>query len=91
MFLYVEIKPNRLLLFGTSIQRGVNTLAEMAVPAGQKDLQMERDAVSGQTVSSEHHIDIDEQELDNITKNQQEDETTGALPLYSPWTFWLDR
>lgn len=62
----------------------------MAVPAGHTDVQMDRGALSGQTVSSENNIDIDEKELENITKKHREDETT-ALPLHSPWTFWLDR
>lgn len=63
----------------------------MAVPAGQTDLQTDGGALSGQTVSSENNIDIDEQELENITKKHQEDESTRTLPLHSPWTFWLDR
>lgn len=63
----------------------------MAVPAGQADLQMDRDALGGQTVPSEHNIDIDEQELENITKKHRDDETSRTLPLHSPWTFWLDR
>lgn len=60
----------------------------MAVPAEQTDAQMDRGARSGQ---SEHSIDIDEQELENITKKHRDDETTPTLPLHSPWTFWLDR
>ena len=60
----------------------------MAFPAGQTDVQMDRGALSGQT--SGNDIDIDEKELDNITKKHREDEAT-ALPLHSPWTFWLDR
>ncbi|KAG8007379.1 Eukaryotic translation initiation factor 4E type 3 [Nibea albiflora] len=51
---------------------------------------MDRGALSGQTVSSENNIDIDEKELENITKKHRQDETT-TLPLHSPWTFWLDR
>uniref|UniRef100_A0A3P8QW95 Eukaryotic translation initiation factor 4E family member 3 n=1 Tax=Astatotilapia calliptera TaxID=8154 RepID=A0A3P8QW95_ASTCA len=62
----------------------------MAVPAGQTDVQMDRGALSGQTVSSENNIDIDEKELENITKKHRE-EDTATLPLHSPWTFWLDR
>lgn len=62
----------------------------MAVPAGQTELQMDRGALSGQTVSSENNIDIDEKELEKITKKHREDDTT-TLPLHSPWTFWLDR
>lgn len=61
----------------------------MAVPAGQADLQMDRDALSGPTVSSD--IDIDEQELDNITKKHRDDGPGQTLPLHSPWTFWLDK
>ncbi|KAM8914304.1 eukaryotic translation initiation factor 4E type 3-like [Spinachia spinachia] len=60
----------------------------MAVPAGRTDVG--RGALSGQAVSPEHSIDIDEKELENITKNHREDEAT-KLPLHSPWTFWLDR
>lgn len=63
----------------------------MALPAGQADLQMDRDALGGQTVPSEHNIDIDEQQLENITKKHRDDATTQTLPLHSPWTFWLDR
>lgn len=62
----------------------------MAVPAAQTDVQMDRGALSGQTVSSENNIDIDEKELENITKKHRQDEAT-TLPLHSPWTFWLDR
>ncbi|XP_037638543.1 eukaryotic translation initiation factor 4E type 3-like [Sebastes umbrosus] len=63
----------------------------MSVPAGQTDVQMDRGALmSDQTVSSEKDIDIDEKELEKITKKQREEETT-TLPLHSPWTFWLDR
>lgn len=64
--------------------------AEMAVRAGQTELQMDRGALSGQTVPPESNIDIDEKELENITKKHSEDDTT-TLPLHSPWTFWLDR
>ncbi|XP_035487790.1 eukaryotic translation initiation factor 4E type 3 [Scophthalmus maximus] len=56
----------------------------MAVPAGQAD----RGAPSGPAVSPASDIDIDESELDKITKEHREDAT---LPLHSPWTFWLDR
>ncbi|KAM9361777.1 eukaryotic translation initiation factor 4E type 3-like [Symphorus nematophorus] len=62
----------------------------MALPAGHTDVQTDRGALSGQTVSSENNIDIDEKELENITKKHRQEETT-ALPLHSPWTFWLDR
>lgn len=62
--------------------------SEMAVPAEQTGAQMDRGARSGQ---SEHSIDIDEQELENITKKHRDDDTTRTLPLHSPWTFWLDR
>ncbi|KAF3855817.1 hypothetical protein F7725_016540, partial [Dissostichus mawsoni] len=63
----------------------------MAVPAGQTDLQRDRGALSDpQTVSPENNIDIDEKELENITKKHREDDET-TLPLHSPWTFWLDR
>lgn len=63
----------------------------MAVPAGQTDLQMDRGALSSDTVPPpENNIDIDEKELDNITKKHREDDTA-TLPLHSPWTFWLDR
>lgn len=63
----------------------------MAVPVGHTDLQV--DKRGGQTtVSPGDNIDIDEQELDNITKKHRGDEATaGSLPLHSPWTFWLDR
>lgn len=63
----------------------------MAVPAGHTDLQV--DNRGGQTtVSPGDNIDIDEQELDNITKKHRGDEAAAAsLPLHSPWTFWLDR
>lgn len=64
--------------------------AVMEVPAGQTDVQMDRGALSDQTVSSEDNIDIDEKELENITKKQREGDTM-TLPLHSPWTFWLDR
>lgn len=64
--------------------------AEMAVPVGQTDLPMDRGALSGQTVSPENNIDIDEKELEKITKKQREEDTS-TLPLHSPWTFWLDR
>lgn len=63
----------------------------MAVPAGQTDPQMDRGALSGQTVSSQHDIDIDEQELENITKKHRDDGASQTLPLHSPWTFWLDK
>lgn len=56
--------------------------------AGQTDLQMDRDAPGAPAVSSDH-IDIDQQELENITKKHQDE--TQTLPLHSPWTFWLDR
>lgn len=62
----------------------------MAVPAGQADVQTDRGALSGQTIPSEDNIDIDEKELENITKKQREGDTA-TLPLHSPWTFWLDR
>uniref|UniRef100_A0A096LWR4 Eukaryotic translation initiation factor 4E family member 3 n=1 Tax=Poecilia formosa TaxID=48698 RepID=A0A096LWR4_POEFO len=62
----------------------------MAVPAGQTDVQMDRGVLSDQTVPSENNIDIDEKELENITKKQREGDTM-TLPLHSPWTFWLDR
>lgn len=63
----------------------------MAVPAGQTDLQKDRGVLSDpQTVSPENNIDIDEKELENITKKHREDDAT-TLPLHSPWTFWLDR
>ncbi|CAF96922.1 unnamed protein product [Tetraodon nigroviridis] len=52
---------------------------------------MDRDALGGQTVPSEHNIDIDEQELENITKKHRDDGASQTLPLHSPWTFWLDR
>nr|XP_057943449.1 eukaryotic translation initiation factor 4E type 3-like [Doryrhamphus excisus] len=62
----------------------------MAVPVGTADLQMAGGALSSQTVSPENSIDIDEEELDNITKKHRGDESS-TLPLHSPWTFWLDR
>ncbi|RVE72655.1 hypothetical protein OJAV_G00043030 [Oryzias javanicus] len=62
----------------------------MALPAGQTGLPPERGAPSGHGVSCENNIDIDEEELENITKKHREDDAT-ALPLHSPWTFWLDR
>ena len=62
----------------------------MAFPVG-KSLQLERDARSEPTLTAaENNIDIDEKELENITKKQHEEDAT-ALPLHSPWTFWLDR
>lgn len=64
--------------------------APMAVPAGHTDLQPDRGALSGQTVSHQNDIDIDEKELENITKKHREDDAA-AVPLHSPWTFWLDR
>lgn len=64
--------------------------AEMAAPAGQTELQGDRGALSGQTVPTENNIDIDEKELENITKKHRADDAT-TLPLHSPWTFWLDR
>ncbi|XP_056884855.1 eukaryotic translation initiation factor 4E type 3-like [Takifugu flavidus] len=60
----------------------------MAVPLGQADPQMDRAALSGPTGSD---IDIDEQELENITKKHRDDGAGQTLPLHSPWTFWLDR
>lgn len=64
----------------------------MAVPAGHADVQVDnRGGLGGQTAPPEDNIDIDEQELDNITKKHRGDEATGTLPLHSPWTFWLDR
>lgn len=63
---------------------------EMAVPGGQADVRTDRGARGEQKVSSENNIDIDEEELENITKKHREDDAT-ALPLHSPWTFWLDR
>ncbi|XP_019734957.1 eukaryotic translation initiation factor 4E type 3-like isoform X1 [Hippocampus comes] len=61
----------------------------MAVSAGQTDLQMDRGALSAPSESS---IDIDEEELDNITKKHRAGgEDNSTLPLHSPWTFWLDR
>lgn len=63
----------------------------MAVPAGQAEQQVDRDALGGQAVPSQHNIDIDEQELENITKKHRDDEPSRSLPLHSPWTFWLDR
>ncbi|KAF6732309.1 Eukaryotic translation initiation factor 4E type 3 [Oryzias melastigma] len=62
----------------------------MALPAGQTGLPPDRGAPSGHGVSCENNIDIDEKELENITKKHREDDAT-ALPLHSPWTFWLDR
>ncbi|XP_077459590.1 eukaryotic translation initiation factor 4E type 3 [Stigmatopora argus] len=62
----------------------------MAVSADKADVQMDRGAMSGQSVSSEKSIDIDEKELDNITKKHRRDDHSN-LPLHSPWTFWLDR
>ncbi|XP_004068975.1 eukaryotic translation initiation factor 4E type 3 [Oryzias latipes] len=62
----------------------------MALPAGQTGLQPNRGAPSGHSVPCENNIDIDEKELENITKKHREDDAT-ALPLHSPWTFWLDR
>uniref|UniRef100_A0A8C6L619 Eukaryotic translation initiation factor 4E family member 3 n=1 Tax=Nothobranchius furzeri TaxID=105023 RepID=A0A8C6L619_NOTFU len=62
----------------------------MAVPAGQTDVQMDRGTLSVQTVPAENNIDIDEKELENITKKHRESDAT-TLPLHSPWTFWLDR
>uniref|UniRef100_A0A3B5KDQ6 Eukaryotic translation initiation factor 4E family member 3 n=1 Tax=Takifugu rubripes TaxID=31033 RepID=A0A3B5KDQ6_TAKRU len=64
---------------------------EMAVPLGQADPQMDRGALSGPAGSSQHDIDIDEQELENITKKHRDDGASQTLPLHSPWTFWLDR
>lgn len=91
---FLVIKLNRLFYIKEPHKGHAKRLrldrAEMAVPAGQTELQMDRGALSGQTVSSENNIDIDEKELENITKKHREDETT-ALPLHSPWTFWLDR
>lgn len=64
----------------------------MAVPAGHTDLQAVDDRGGQTAVSPGDNIDIDEQELDNITKKHRGDEAaTGSLPLHSPWTFWLDR
>ncbi|XP_003973808.2 eukaryotic translation initiation factor 4E type 3-like [Takifugu rubripes] len=63
----------------------------MAVPLGQADPQMDRGALSGPAGSSQHDIDIDEQELENITKKHRDDGASQTLPLHSPWTFWLDR
>eukprot|EP00066_Takifugu_rubripes_P007947 XP_003973808.1 PREDICTED: eukaryotic translation initiation factor 4E type 3-like [Takifugu rubripes] len=63
----------------------------MAVPLGQADPQMDRAALSGPAGSSQHDIDIDEQELENITKKHRDDGASQTLPLHSPWTFWLDR
>ncbi|XP_060926243.1 eukaryotic translation initiation factor 4E type 3-like [Limanda limanda] len=60
----------------------------MAVPGGETGVQMDGAALSGQTASCPSDIDIDEEKLENITKNHREDAT---LPLHSPWTFWLDR
>lgn len=90
-----QIKPNRVFLFRSFIRGGdIKTIrrhsAQMAVPAGHTDVQTDRGGLSGQTVSAENNIDIDEKELENITKKHREDETT-TLPLHSPWTFWLDR
>lgn len=59
----------------------------MSAPAAQTDVQMDRASLRGHT---DNNIDIDEKELDNITKKHREDDTA-ALPLHSPWTFWLDR
>lgn len=65
--------------------------AVMAVPVGRADLQV--DKRGGQTtLSPGDNIDIDEEELDNITKKHRgDDAAAGSLPLHSPWTFWLDR
>lgn len=60
----------------------------MALSAGQADLQMDRGALD---VPSESSIDIDEEELDNITKKHRAGGDNSTLPLHSPWTFWLDR
>ncbi|XP_056462102.1 eukaryotic translation initiation factor 4E type 3 [Gadus chalcogrammus] len=62
----------------------------MALPACS-DVHLDRDGLCSDqtTTSSENNIDIDEKELEKITKNHREDPT--ALPLHSPWTFWLDR
>lgn len=57
----------------------------MAVPAGRAELPVDR---GGAAVPSASSIDIDEEELENITKKHRDD---SALPLHSPWTFWLDR
>lgn len=65
--------------------------AVMAVPAGRTDLRV--DSRSGQTtLPPGDDIDIDEEELDHITKKHRgEDAAAFSLPLHSPWTFWLDR
>lgn len=94
MFLDEEKTPNRLFFVDDVRTRAAKSGAwpcEMAVPAGQADLQMDRDALGAQTVPSEHDIDIDEQELEKITKKHRDDEPRLTLPLHSPWTFWLDR
>uniref|UniRef100_UPI0037E86A24 eukaryotic translation initiation factor 4E type 3-like isoform X1 n=2 Tax=Semicossyphus pulcher TaxID=241346 RepID=UPI0037E86A24 len=51
---------------------------------------MDRGALSDRTVSCDKNIDIDEKQLENITKKHRQGDTT-TLPLHSPWTFWLDR
>ncbi|KAM6979476.1 eukaryotic translation initiation factor 4E type 3-like [Aplochiton taeniatus] len=60
----------------------------MAFPIGS-NVQMNTDQQNKHLFSAENNIDIDEIELEKITKNQLED--CKALPLHSPWTFWLDR
>ncbi|XP_061689211.1 eukaryotic translation initiation factor 4E type 3 isoform X1 [Syngnathoides biaculeatus] len=62
----------------------------MALSADKADLQTDRGPLSGPSVSSDDTIDIDEKELENITKNHRGDDNS-TLPLHSPWTFWLDR
>ncbi|XP_039598388.1 eukaryotic translation initiation factor 4E type 3-like [Polypterus senegalus] len=48
-----------------------------------------KDQIDPAVVSdSENSIDIDERELEHITSR---DEAGTAIPLHSPWTFWLDR
>ncbi|MBN3322089.1 IF4E3 factor, partial [Atractosteus spatula] len=59
----------------------------MAVPAAP-DLQMNAETQNSPASNPENNIHIDETELENITNN---DEDGTALPLHSPWTFWLDK
>lgn len=57
----------------------------MAAPAGQAEPRVDRGG------PPQHDIDIDEQELENITKKHRDDGASLTLPLHSPWTFWLDK
>lgn len=91
MFLYEEIKPNRLVPIqgihakSRKKKKPRGRRPEMAARAGQAGPPMDAGG------APQHDIDIDQQELEKITKKHRDDGASLTLPLHSPWTFWLDK